>query len=157
MELKRLKEDKYLWILIALSFIFIVYWALFSNYRYVTYTSQYYDVGVEAYSLFWHIHGLQYYPNLLDYIVFTNHLSPFSILLLPFFALYPHPTTFFLIEYIFLAMSSILVYFIWQPALIYDTSKCKLHWEKLSLLYSFKKRMINWQWNYLTTATVYLK
>lgn len=112
MELKRLKEDKYLWILIALSFIFIVYWALFSNYRYVTYTSQYYDVGVEAYSLYWHIHGLQFYPNVLDYIVFTNHLSIFSILLLPFFALYPHPTTFFLIEYIFLAMSAILVYFI---------------------------------------------
>src|SRR5271155_1101816 len=104
MELKRLKEDKFLWILIILAVVYIFYWALYSNYRYTTFTSQYYDIGVETYSMYWHIHGLQYYPNVLDYLVFANHLSPFSLLLLPIFALYQHPATLLILQYIFLVM-----------------------------------------------------
>lgn len=111
MELKRLKEDKYLWILIIIAVIYILYWSLYANYRYISFTSQYYDIGVEAYSMYWHIHGLQFYPNILDYLVFANHLSPITLLLLPFFALYPHPATPLILQAIFLTLSSIVVYF----------------------------------------------
>ena len=111
MEFKRLKEDRYLLLLLILAVVFVVYWALFANYRYTTFSSSYYDLGVEAYSLYWHVHGINYYPNVLDYLVFTNHLSIFSTIIVPVFALFQVPMTFLLIQDILLAVTAILVYF----------------------------------------------
>ena len=111
MDFKQLKEDRYLLVLLVLAVAFVAYWALFANYRYTTFSSTYYDLGVEMYSLYWHVHGISYYPNMLDYLVFTNHISPFSVVLLPIFALSQNPLSFILVQDIILAITSLIVYF----------------------------------------------
>jgi uncharacterized membrane protein len=112
MDLKKLKEDKYLLALLVVCLIFVFYWTSYQNYRYEKFISTYFDLGTEMNSMYWHVHGLQYYPNILDYIVFTNHISLFSLLIVPLFAIYQKPITLFLIQEIMLAITSIVIYFV---------------------------------------------
>lgn len=106
------KPDYYLRVLLVLLALYVLYWAYFGNYRYVNYVAGYYDMGVETYSLYWHVHGLNYFTSPLQYLVFTNHLSFFSLLLLPVFTLYQHPVTFLSLQAIALAATALAAYFI---------------------------------------------
>lgn len=108
----RNKVDLYLLVLLVLLLIYIAYWIYFVNYRYVNYTSSYYDLGVQANSLYWHVNGLQYYTNPVQYLVFANHLSFAEVLILPFFAVYQQPISFLVLQILAIAATALVVYFI---------------------------------------------
>ncbi len=105
------KTDRYLFAIVLLSIIYFSYWIFFENYRFVTFQSSYYDLGIEVYSFYWHLHGLQNI-NILQYMVFSNHLCPFCLLITPVFAIYQQPITLFAIQGTVLALTTVVVYVI---------------------------------------------
>ena len=106
------KRDYYLAVLLILSLIFVVCLVAFGNSKYASYLSGYFDFGSAIYTFYWHVHGLQYYTNPLQYLVFMNHISFFAILLVPVFALYQQPVTLFLIQDFALAATIMLLYLV---------------------------------------------
>lgn len=58
-------------------------------------------------------------PNVvgLQYLVFSNHIAPFLLLVLPFFALFPYPIVLFAIQAIFLALAAMAIYFVCKDLL----------------------------------------
>ncbi len=108
---KKSDIDKRLVLLIVLSVIYLSYWLLFANYMYSTFQSSYWDIGVATYVMYLHVHSIQYMGP-LQYLVFFNHISPFSVLLVPLFALYQQPITLIFIQDAFLFATVILVYFV---------------------------------------------
>jgi uncharacterized membrane protein len=112
MEIRKLKEDKYFIALVVICALLIIYWVSFQSYRYDKFISGYYDIGAYVSSYYWHVHGLQYYPNILDYIVFGNHISLFSLFIVPVFAIYQRPITLYLMQDIVLMFTALVVYFV---------------------------------------------
>jgi uncharacterized membrane protein len=107
------KMDFHLLVLLILLIFYAAYWIYFANYKYVNYSSNYYDLGVQAYSLYWHANGLEYYTNPLQYLVFANHLSFTEMLLvLPFFAIYQQPISFLVVQQVTLAITALAIYLI---------------------------------------------
>ncbi|MDE1859374.1 MAG: DUF2079 domain-containing protein, partial [Candidatus Micrarchaeota archaeon] len=88
------------------------YWTYFDNLLYSTYQATFYDIGLETYSTYWHLHGATSFSlfNAVQYLVFANHISPFRLLLLPFFALYQYPITLIALQNIAIAATALLVY-----------------------------------------------
>ncbi len=112
MNLKRLIDDKYLWILIVIAVIFTAYWINYGIHKYETYNAGYYDIGIYVYSLYWHIHYAQSVGPLLYLSTFENHVSPFLFIILSIFYFYQNPIVLYFIQDIFLALTAILVYFV---------------------------------------------
>ncbi len=104
--------DYYLIALLLVSAGFVIFWVHFAYYRYANFISGYYDAGVSEYNFYWHANGLQYYTNPLQFLVFTNHISFFVLLLLPIYALFQNPMTMFLMQDVTLALTAIVVYFV---------------------------------------------
>lgn len=102
--------DWYLILIIVLAVIYSAYWVCLANYRYTTFKSTYFDIGGSTYNMYLHLHDVQ--MSAAQYLVFFSHISLFSILLLPFFALYQQPITLIIIQDTFLALTAILVYFV---------------------------------------------
>lgn len=103
--------DRCLLLLVVLSLIYFGYWVLYANYLYSTFQSSYFDIGITTYSMYLHVHGVQY-TGPLQYLVFFNHISPFSVLLVPIFALYQQPIALIAIQDSFLAITTILAYLV---------------------------------------------
>jgi len=106
----RLRKDSYLQVLTIAFIAYVIITVFAAVHNYSNYGAAYYDVGLEAYSFYWHVHGLQYYTYPLDYVVFVNHVSPFSILIVPLFAIYQRPLTMFLVQSVFVGLTGILTY-----------------------------------------------
>lgn len=107
----KLSIDKYLVLITVLSAAYFTYWIFWGNYLYTTFKSSYFDIGGYTYAMYLHINGLMY-MNPLQYLVFFNHIAPSLVLLMPIFTLYQHPITLIIIQQIFLALTTILVYFV---------------------------------------------
>lgn len=103
--------DWYLISIIVLSVVYFSYWVLFANYAYSNFSSSYFDLGGWAYNMYLHVHVVQGIGP-LQYLVFFNHILPFSVLLVPLFALYQQPITLIVIQDVFLALTTILTYFV---------------------------------------------
>ncbi len=107
---KSILSDRYFQFLIIIAVIFIGYWSWFGNYEYTHYLDGYYDIGIETYSTYWHLHPMA--ESLLQYLVFGNHIAPFRVLLLPIFAIYQQPVTLFAIQASALALAALFTYVI---------------------------------------------
>ena len=78
--------DFYLALVLILCVAFVSYWMAYANWRYTDFISVFFDLGIEAQSMFIHLN----HANLvygLQFLSFSNHISPFKLLLLPIFAL----------------------------------------------------------------------
>lgn len=108
---KTIFSDKILILIVVLCIIYFSFWIFYGIRSYTSFFSSYYDLGIYTYDLYWHLHYVQ---NIFDvrYLVFYNHISPFSILLLPAFALYQNPISLIFIQDFALAATTILVYLI---------------------------------------------
>lgn len=111
MQGKQSNFDKYLILILALSVLYFGYWIIFGNYMYASFNSNYFDIGGWAYNMYLHVHNLNGL-GLLQYLVFFNHISPFSVLLVPIFALYQQPITLVIIQDSFLLITTVLAYFV---------------------------------------------
>jgi len=103
--------DRYLLLLVALTLVYLGYWLLFASHAYSAFDSSYFDIGITSYVMYLHVHSIQLMGP-LQYLVFFNHISPFSVLLVPIFALYQQPIMLIAIQDAFLAATTILAYFV---------------------------------------------
>lgn len=104
-------KDRYLQALLVLCVMYVIYWVLYGNYQYSTFSDQYYDIGALLSTMYQHI----YCPSNvvgLQYLVFSNHISPFLLLVVPLFAAYPSATTLFAVQDTFLALTAIAIYLV---------------------------------------------
>lgn len=104
------KHDFYLYAAAAAALISIVYWSLFAINAYNTF-HEYHDVGDAAYSMYYHTN----YPNQisgLQYLVFTNHIAPDQLLLLPIFYLFPEALTLLFVQAIVISLTGLLLFFV---------------------------------------------
>lgn len=102
--------DIYLVLLLAIIALWIFYWVEYGVFVYRLFVSAFFDIGLETYSTYVHV----FYPNVtpgLQYLSFATHISLFRILLLPVFAVFPNPITLITIQDVFLAMTSLVLYF----------------------------------------------
>lgn len=109
---KQILQDRYLAAVALLTLAFTVYWIYYGNLIFTTYQVNFYDIGIWTYSAYWHLHGTMV-PGLegvVQYLIFANHISPFSMLLLPLFYLYQYPITLIAIQDIAITIVAILVY-----------------------------------------------
>ena len=108
---KAVRYDRHLAAIILLSLAYFSCWIYYCYISYATFNAYYYDLGIYSNDIYWHLH---YAPNVLSlqYLVFYNHLSPFSLLLLPLFALYQSPMTLVAIQDMFLAATAVVVYLV---------------------------------------------
>lgn len=114
--MKELLKDRYFQVLSVLCLIYVIYWVLYGNYQYSTFNDQWGDIGAFMYTMYQHIFCTNTVFG-LQYLVFSNHVSPFLLLVLPFFAAYPSATILFTIQDIFLALTAIAVYFVCKDLL----------------------------------------
>ncbi len=105
------RPNLYLALLIVLASAFVVYWTAFANYRYQSFQSSFWDLGQEAYSMYIHLHYAGMIGG-LQYLSFSNHISPFKILELPLFALWQSPLSLVFLQNLALALAAIVAYFI---------------------------------------------
>lgn len=102
-------KDKYLLLLALICITVMAYWLAYANYKYISFGSEYYDIGVAVYSTYIHI----YHPGItggLQYLSFYNHISLFALLTLPIFALLPGPLTLIAMQDASLAIAAIVLY-----------------------------------------------
>jgi uncharacterized membrane protein len=97
-----------------MALVYAIYFTWIDNFLYSTYQLLFYDFGAEIYSVYWHLYGIPQLNmfNVLQYLVFQNHLSPFSLLLVPIFALYPYPVTLIAMQALAVSLTSIVVYLV---------------------------------------------
>ncbi len=112
----RPRKDPYLMAVIVLAIVFVIYWAAFFNYRFSTYQTKYYDAGVQLNSIYEHILYPSELPG-LQYLVFGNHISPFSLLITVATAVFGSPYTPFVIQYLALALAGIVAYLVCRDIL----------------------------------------
>ncbi len=105
------KTDKFLVAAIIIAIAYFSYLAFVYNYRFVTFQEGFYDIGIQTYSMYWHLHGSQY-TNPSQYLVFGNHISPFFLLVLPLFAVHQDAITLVFVQDMFLALTAVAVYFV---------------------------------------------
>ncbi len=103
--------DNYLLLIIVVALLYAAYWINYGSYAYTHYLSRYYDLGLYVYSSYWHLHstGMGF---LQQYLTSTNHLSPFSTLILPLFALYQQPITVLATQDLMLALTAVVLYLV---------------------------------------------
>lgn len=113
--MEKLLKDRHLQALLVLCIIYATYWTLYGNYQYTTYNDQFFDMGAFMSTFYQHLSC----PNVagLQYLVFSNHIAPFLLLVLPFFALFPYPIVLFAIQAIFLALAAMAIYFVCKDLL----------------------------------------
>lgn len=108
---ERLKKERiYEYAAIILTLIAIIYLTVFLYNAYSTF-HEYSDLGLFAYNLYFNIN----YPQIahgLQYIVFGNHISPDTLLILPIFYLHESSLTLLLIQLVFVYASAFLIFFI---------------------------------------------
>lgn len=112
MDIKRWSNDRILW---ALAIIVIAYFALWMRYgivKYQTYNNYYYDIGVYTYSLYWHLHYAANVGPLVYLSTFANHMSFFLPIVMLIFYFYQNPVTLYLVQGIFIIITTLLVYFV---------------------------------------------
>ncbi|MDE1865990.1 MAG: DUF2079 domain-containing protein [Candidatus Micrarchaeota archaeon] len=110
-EAKKRDLDIYLIFVILASILFVAYWVSLTFYKYVSFNEYFWDLGQETYSMYIHLHN----PGLiggLQFLVFSNHISIFKLLLLPIFAVYQNPMTLVLIQDVSIGLCAIVAYLI---------------------------------------------
>lgn len=113
---EQLLKDRYLQILVVACAIFAVYWVMYENYQFSTYSDMYYDIGSFLSTMYQHVSCLNVVPG-LQYLVFSNHISPFLLAVVPFFAAFPSQITLYAIQEIFVALTAIVVYLVCKDLL----------------------------------------
>ena len=102
-------SDRYLSFLSVITAIYVVWWVIYGYLSYTSYYNGFFDIGIETYSLYWHLHGV-FALGPFQYLAFANHLSPFEVLLLPIFALFQHPITLLILQALAIGSVSIVIY-----------------------------------------------
>lgn len=111
MEIRGRQVDTFLIAAALLSILYFSYWAFVYNYRFETYQNAFYDIGIETYSMYWHLHAVAY-ANPLEFLVFADHITPFYLLILPLFSLSENAMTLIVIQDMFLALTATAVYLV---------------------------------------------
>lgn len=106
---KALLNDKFLIAAIIISILYMSCCFLLYNYSFQGFERIFFDIGIETYNMYWHLHGALY-TNPFQFIVFANHISPFFVLILPLFALDQNAMTLVFIQDMFLAATSVVAY-----------------------------------------------
>lgn len=88
-------------------------WFLVSYFRHYTFHSHAVDLGIFT-SAMWNLtHGNGYLSSLKEGInLFGDHQSPIFYFVYPFFKIYPHPATLFILQSFILAFGAIPLYFL---------------------------------------------
>lgn len=105
------KADRYLAVLILLAIIYVSYWTLYANYKYSDYLTGYFDSGINLNSAYDHILYPATLPG-LQYLVFGNHMSMFSLFLEGILYVFRNPLTLYALQYIAIALAAIVAYFV---------------------------------------------
>lgn len=102
----------YKWFILALMATIIAtsYWTYFAINQYNTFHT-YFDLGLYSYDFFQHIHYASALWG-LQYLSFGNHLSPTTLLLLPYYAIYQSPIILLVLQAFIVIGSGMLVYWI---------------------------------------------
>ncbi len=109
--LKDYLSDKFFLALVFFSIAYFGFWILHQSVIYATFQAPFYDTGIVAYSLYWHVNQVQLMSP-FQYLVFYGHLAPFSLLIVPIFAVFPYAITPIVFQEIFLLLTALLIYFV---------------------------------------------
>lgn len=105
-----LKDRLFLLLLLFLA-IYVIFWVGLTLNKYFSFGVAWFDLGLETYSFFIHV-GSYSATSGLQFVSFANHIDPFEVLLLPAFVLYQNPITLLVLQDVFLAATSIVIYLI---------------------------------------------
>jgi len=106
---KRRRIDFVLVLAILIVSLYVIYWIGNEFYLYRNFISIHPDLGYLVQTTYVHLsHPALIYG--LQYLVFSNHVSIFSVFLLPIFALVPNPITLIAIQDVFLGLTALLLY-----------------------------------------------
>jgi len=103
------RHDRYFVALVIMGAAYVLGWTYFIWYRYVTFQEGFYDLGIALYSFYLHAFYSASIPGLQN-LVFTNHISLFSFLILPIFRIFPSQLTLVGLQNISIALAALLVY-----------------------------------------------
>jgi len=105
-----IKEKRVLWIIVL---IYIVFFSAFTAFRHYNFHTQTWDMGIFAQTMWNTTHG-NFMQNSIEEV--SNHLgvhmSPFLILLVPDYFLFPSPYTLLITQTILIALGAIPLYFL---------------------------------------------
>ena len=111
-ERERPNRDRiYLIIALIITILATVYWLAILTHAYKTFLDGTGDLAVYSYNMYFNIH----YPNIasgIQFLVYSNHISPDVLLILPIYYLYQHSVTLLYIQIILICLSSLLVFYI---------------------------------------------
>lgn len=110
MSKKKAPIDGYLLLLLFIAVMYVAYWVSFSQFRYNSFSSDYFDIGLETYATYAHINYSYLIPG-LQYIVFSGHISLLRVLLLPLSFVLEGPIGLFIIQDSAIALAAIVAYF----------------------------------------------
>jgi uncharacterized membrane protein len=104
--------NKYLVVITVIALAYFAIWTYYGIHKYNTYNTEYYDIGIYAYAMYWHIHYAAGVAPILYISTFANHVSLFMPLILPLFYLYQSPAMLYIIQGMALAITTVLVYIV---------------------------------------------
>lgn len=108
---KQNRERIYLALALLLALVSTIYWIAVTTHAYRTFMDGSDDLTLNAYNLYFYLH----YPSIpspLQFLVFSNHISPDMIIVMLLFYLHQSAITLLYIQAILLCFTSLLVFLI---------------------------------------------
>lgn len=99
----------YALLMLLIAILYFAYWLGFGTFLYRSFASSYFDIGLETYLTYAHLHYINASLG-LGYLAFSGHLSPFRVLLLPVSALFEGPIALLAVQDIALVLAAIVIY-----------------------------------------------
>ncbi len=97
-------------LVVVLAMANAAYWFMFSINAYNTF-HEYSDLGGYAYDMYYHIH----FPNIvggLQYLVFSNHIAPDLLMMLPVYAIFQSALTLVFVQALALSVTGFVLFFV---------------------------------------------
>ncbi len=107
----RTRESIYLIIALVIALSSMFYWLAITTHAYRTFLDGTADLTLYSYNMYFNIH----YPNIasgIQFLVFSNHISPDALLILPIFYLSQRSLTLLYIQIIIICLTSLLIFYI---------------------------------------------
>ncbi len=110
---RRLGRGRAIVVVVSLMCAYAAYFSYFAILKHLSFHSFAYDLGIFT-QYFWMTlngHGL-FYTSVLESSMFAWHFQPILFLILPLYALWPHPETLLVLQSVFLALGALPVFLI---------------------------------------------
>ena len=124
------------WLLSAGIAVYVIVFISLSFWKYDNFSYNALDLGIYTQVFESFRSGNHWYSSIQQSSYLGGHFEPFILVLLPFYLLIPHPKTLLVLQTIFLALSTIPIFFI-ARTIFQQTTNYKLQTTSLSLGIAF--------------------